>query len=587
MITRSFVASSVACGRTVRFGQNQPSLRHRKLSFVGWLKDVSRTGKFLPSNPIQESFALIQTDDHPSNNNNAKRVPDFTQFQPHHLRPAFVKASRLTQTRLNLFQQKLANFLKYYPEQTLPMEEIVGERHQLPALIVYLVSLQNLYFSLVGSDEWKRACSQIPLEANWESDNLRMVLEHLYQSMAPSGDDDKDDNDDLEERRYIVYKMMLLYRLHTITALDSVDLVKLRYRISELERIFRDPSRRSGSTNATTTITNNSNANNQTLLLQDMAEYFVLKQDLARSRGMDTFADWILKDRMLDRFRLLSLLKKVLQQADKTVAKIVLAKEKISDSHTNVNKNRNDPESRDYIPTPTPNDGGMDGTVNQDKPPTKSPPPIAPVLMSFEFESVLETMFRLVESLFGVVIDEEENVAAWHTDVRLFHVYEESEGELPMSNTRKDNTHEDETASVTNDEDTKGKYLGSFYIDPLARPGKEMTVTNLGLFMGTRTVPILATHATLLEKEGVITLNLPFVLSLFKSMGGAIQSILAGPILVGFNNRHVHLQDIEPLWRNVSQPSNCCCARASSFVAEFLTNLYLARHDTFSSWSTG
>ncbi len=44
--------------------------------------------------------------------------------------------------------------------------------------------------------------------------------------------------------------------------------------------------------------------NYHTLLLEDMAEYFILKQDLAHSRGMDTFlADWILKDRLVDQIQ--------------------------------------------------------------------------------------------------------------------------------------------------------------------------------------------------------------------------------------------------------------------------------------------
>jgi hypothetical protein len=500
----------------------------------------------LPSNPIQDSFELLNADrsDNTTYSKNNKQentntiqkkeqllFPNFTQFHPHHLPSAFVRASRLTQSRWNQFQQSLSNYLKYYPEQKLPYQAIVGERYQLSACIEYLVSLQNLYYTLVGSKDWKRVCSQIPLEANWESDNLRMALEHLYQALpnnkSDSNDnhDDKDDDDDTEDRRYVIYKLLLLYRLHSVTALDSVDLVKLRYRISELERIFRDPSRRSGNAKtATVTSAGASHATtNHTLLLEDMAEYFILKQDLARSRGMDTFADWILKDRLVDRFKLLSLLKKVSNQADKALERIALLKqgEIIPNQDQEVENPASDGD----------NESKRSDKVRLEEPPSYSLP-LVPSAISFELESVLETMFRLVESLFGVVIDEEENVNGWHPDVRLFHVYEES------------------SVSASTGDNEKGAYLGSFYLDPLARPGKEETITSLVLFLGSRTVPILATHATTIANE--TTLVLPYVAALFKTMGGAIQSILAGPVLVGFYNRHVHLQDIEPIWKNVS-----------------------------------
>jgi hypothetical protein len=159
---------------------------------------------------IHASFELLNADRSDNNTRKNKQenntiqkkeqllFPNFTQFHPHHLPSAFVRASRLTQSRLNQFQQSLSNYLKYYPERKLSDKAIVGERYQLPPV------LNTWYYTSVGSKDWKRVCSQIPLEANWASDNLRMALEHLYQALPNYSDSDdrcEDKDDDITIRR--------------------------------------------------------------------------------------------------------------------------------------------------------------------------------------------------------------------------------------------------------------------------------------------------------------------------------------------------------------------------------------------------
>jgi oligopeptidase A len=61
----------------------------------------------------------------------------------------------------------------------------------------------------------------------------------------------------------------------------------------------------------------------------------------------------------------------------------------------------------------------------------------------FQLPRVLEGLFGVAQRLFGVHIAERRNVPSWHSDVRFFDI-----------------------------EESPGKVLGSFYLDPYARPNK-------------------------------------------------------------------------------------------------------------------
>lgn len=78
----------------------------------------------------------------------------------------------------------------------------------------------------------------------------------------------------------------------------------------------------------------------------------------------------------------------------------------------------------------------------------------------FPFEKVLSGLFQLLERLFGVSLERDNNVSVWHPDVRFYRVLDET-----------------------------GKHIASFFLDPFSRPENKRQGAWMDDCLGRRQLP--------------------------------------------------------------------------------------------------
>ena len=116
-------------------------------------------------------------------------------------------------------------------------------------------------------------------------------------------------------------------------------------------------------------------------------------------------------------------------------------------------------------------------------------------------DGTLQGLFALSRALFGIVISEDTKPRGWHLDVRLFHVKKNA------------------------DNDEEQQHLGSFYLDPFARPSKTRTtfmgpLTNDTVYMNTNvTPPVWDDLPTPVGVEDIV--------AIFHEFGHVLQFLLA------------------------------------------------------------
>jgi Zn-dependent oligopeptidases len=135
----------------------------------------------------------------------------------------------------------------------------------------------------------------------------------------------------------------------------------------------------------------------------------------------------------------------------------------------------------------------------------------------FEFNRVLNELFELCQEMFDIGIREQErDVNGWHRDVRLFHVYRNTDGgmneEAPMA---------------------------SFYVDPYRRPHKDSGCFMTPLqYKNGDSIPIAAVSFDIrppVWDDAPIQLNLDQVMNIFHEFGHLLQHILADVKLGAFS----------------------------------------------------
>ena len=435
----------------------------RQLSISNRLWDIIQSRSLNPSNPIVDNISRMQNEDDKDITIDKTSRLDFTNYQPHH----FTDAALQLQSQYESDLKKL--------EEDIIAKKIVDHCDLLGAIDTIsrpITTLQNIIYllSCVKDNSGSQSLSQALNKASHSIDLKHESSRVIHDALTKYIESIHLNNKNNEKARAVQY----LLRKQRVNDTSRVEELKeIQERLLSTEFNFIKLSSYSMEEHGKVTPTQK--------LLPYIYEIIALKQYQSRLLGYDNHVAF-----SLDYHSCMA----------KSSEEISKFHESFMDEHV-VQKFGSDEFLSRYFEL------SNDGTISPDA-----------LRDYFEFNIVIQKMFELSSTLFGInIIEENERskVLGWDKDVRLYHVYDTNTLDASKSETK--------------------VFIGSFYLDPFRRLNK-----NQGEFVvpiihksGRMHNPIVAMSLDIrppVWDDSPIKLNFSDVVHMFHEFGHTLQLLL-------------------------------------------------------------
>ena len=425
-------------------------------------------GIFSSSNPLTDALLA-------DNNEKLLKYINYADIQPQHVKQAATEFQSKYEADLKTLEESLQAHCSY--------EDLVPELERITRPLTVLTNIITL-LSCVMEPNFSDALHEANDVIQFKHERSHVIKDALLQIVKQLDDDDDDD----DERKKAIAFLLRKHRLNGLLlseneeTLQQIDTIHERLAATQAKFLKR----------SFLTMEQHGQVASPQELIPYMYEMIALQQHLSKLLGYASYAEY-----SLDKHDAMAKSVEEIQAVHDAFEQQGLVEEFSSDEvqsqYLNLLANDKDDGLKDY----------------------------------FELNSVLDGMFNLCQTMFGVVIQEQEkNVNGWHRDVRLFHLFD---------------------AAIGQEEHSHAEPIASFYLDLFRRQHKDV-----GCFMtpiqykSDTSIPIVAISMDIrppmwddapaeLEKENVV--------NMFHEFGHALQHMLADVKLGAYSGAQLIEED--------------------------------------------
>lgn len=491
-----------------------------KRSILTWITDVVQTRSLSPPNPIIENWkrSRLQEAGRLTKDSTALPVtPRLSRVKPHHVQQAAAQIQDEYLIQLKAVESKAEAICSRADsldaaDALLVLQEIVSELDRMEGpgrSLQQTASLLWLASEKEAKSQWEKAAGQVSSTldfAQGESESLHTALRKLLKSMKEGARDKSEsiDPDTLWAANYLIRS----YRQRVGAGLDT-----------EKQQQFQDMSEALVDVEANLQFPAGRPVGER---MRDFYNYLGIRSEQAKMIGYPNVAEMVTESRMATVDAVNKLHKDVSEKVLPLLATEVKAK-----------KSKGEVAMDEYLsPAGDPSvSSGKPGEVSSQR---QDELDMIRLQHHVNLDGALAFANRLSIDMLGVSFIEEnsENVHGWHRDVRLFHVYDET--------------------------DDSSTYMGSFFLDPLERSGKLGRAVTTPIYVrGLDSKPVVSVSLNI-KAPMWDTLPVPTTFEdvecLLHELGHVYQFLLAKPSLggiVGPQNMPFDLSEFLPKVRIV------------------------------------